>query len=115
MLRVYVAGAYSAPHIIGVMANIRKGQIASLDLLKSGYAPFCPFIDYQFSLISDDPPTLEEYYAYSLAWLEASDAVLVLPGYENSKGTLAEIKRAIDLSIPVYFKPVDLPAPNFTR
>jgi hypothetical protein len=39
---------------------------------------------------------------YSFAWLEASDAVLLVPGWENSKGTIAEIARAKVLNIPVF-------------
>ena len=45
---------------------------------------------------------VEAYYRYSMAWLEVSDAVFVLPNSENSKGTQAEIKRAEELNIPVY-------------
>ena len=45
---------------------------------------------------------------YSLAWLEVSDCVLVLPGYENSKGTLAEIDRATELDIPIYYSMMEL-------
>jgi hypothetical protein len=35
--------------------------------------------------------------------LEKCDIVYVLPNYENSKGTIAEIKRAKELAIPVTY------------
>ena len=38
--------------------------------------------------------TIEQYQKNSLAWLDASDMMLVLPGWEHSKGTKAEIARA---------------------
>ena len=38
---------------------------------------------------------VENYYEYSLAWLDVSDYMLVLPNSENSKGVQAEIKRAV--------------------
>jgi hypothetical protein len=36
-------------------------------------------------------------------WLEVSDIVYVLPGFETSKGTLAEIERAEELNIPIVY------------
>ena len=53
-------------------------------------------------LREDEKLTVEDYYNYSITWLEASDAVWVLPNSEHSKGTQAEVKRAIELGIPVY-------------
>ena len=39
---------------------------------------------------------------YSLLWLELCDAVLLVPGWENSSGTRAELARAKELDIPVF-------------
>lgn len=101
MKRVYVAGAYSADNALGVLDNMRRGMRLALMVLKAGFAPFVPWFDYHFSLMSD--MTIEEYYNYSMAWLEASDAVIVQPvGAEQSKGTRAEIARANELGIPVF-------------
>jgi hypothetical protein len=101
MTKVYIAGAYSADNVIDVMKNIREGIKASARVLGLGYAPFCPFLDYQFSFFEDI--TVEEYYNYSMAWLEVSDEVWVLPNWENSKGTIKEIARAKELDIPVNY------------
>jgi len=101
MKRVYVAGAYSADNIIQVFTNMRLGIALSLRVLKAGFAPFCPWLDYQFAL--KEQMSLKEYYDYSMAWLEASDAVLVQTiGAEKSHGTLKEIRRARELNIPVF-------------
>ena len=100
MIKVYVAGAYSASNVIQVLANMRKGMKLSYDVLKAGFSPFCPWLDYHFSLIG--AVELEEYYRYSMSWLEVSDAVLLCEGWEESKGTLAEIARAKELNIPIY-------------
>jgi nucleoside 2-deoxyribosyltransferase len=102
MLKVYVAGAYSAPNVIAVLDNMRRGMQLSYKVIKAGFAPFVPWFDYQFSLIGE--MKLEEYYAYSIAWLEVSDAVLVVPdGADKSKGTQAEIALANKLGIPVFW------------
>jgi len=102
MKRIYVAGRYSDSNIIGCLNNIHDGIKASVKVLKDGDAPFCPWLDYQFHFF-DKTLTVEDYYRYSMAWLEVSDEVWVLPNSENSKGTQAEIKRAKELGIEVKY------------
>jgi hypothetical protein len=110
MKRVYIAGAYSADNVISVLGNIRNGIRGSVETLMEGYAVFCPWIDFQFSLAlrEDETLTVEDYYNYSMAWLEVSDALLILPGWEQSVGTKAEIARAKELNIPVFYELIDL-------
>ena len=104
MQRIYVAGAYSANNVIDVLANIRQGIMKSADLLNLGYAVFCPHLDFQFALSPyGSCLTVEDYQVNSMAWLEVSDVVYVLPNSENSKGVSAEIARAVTLNIPVVF------------
>lgn len=101
-MRIYVAGRYSDTNIIGCLNNIHDGIKASVEVLKMGHACFCPWLDYQFQFF-DKTLTVEDYYRYSMAWLEVSDEVWVLKNSENSKGTQAEIKRANELNIPVKY------------
>jgi len=44
----------------------------------------------------------------SMAWLDVSDAVLVLPKYRKSGGTNLEIARAKELGIPVFYSIEDI-------
>ena len=106
-MRVYVAGKYSDGNIIGCLNNIHDGIKASVEVLKAGHACFCPWLDYQFQFF-DKTLKVEDYYRYSIAWLEVSDCVLVLPNSENSKGTQAEIVRAKELGIPIYYNLKDI-------
>ena len=66
--------------------------------------PFVPWFDFHFQLMlrENEKLTVEDYYRYSIDWLEVSDAVLILPNSENSKGTEVEIRRAEEIGIPVY-------------
>jgi hypothetical protein len=100
MKLIYIAGPYSAPTIIECLDNMRRGMRLAHKVLKAGFSPFVPFFDFHFSLIGET--TLEEYYQYSLDWLRVSEAVLLLPGWEKSKGTLNEIHVAKSLGIPIF-------------
>lgn len=109
MKRVYVAGLYSrnadgsVAGVIDVLRNIRNGQKAALDIWRKGFSPFCPWLDYQFSLLDDEPIEIEMYRRYSMDWLEVSDAVVVISGAGIGSGVDAEIKYSEELGIPVFF------------
>lgn len=115
--RIYVAGAYSADNAMAVLDNMRRGIRLSTLVVLAGYAPFSPWLDYNFQLQlrGDERLTLDDYYDYSMAWLEASDAVLVAVESENSRGTAREIRRAIELGIPVYYSLKELKEREATR
>lgn len=102
---VYVAGSYSADNVLQVFNNMRIGIRASMDVLFNGYAPFVPWLDYQFQLMlrDDEILTVQDFYNYSMAWLEKSDAVFVLPNSDKSIGTQREIERAKELKIPIVY------------
>lgn len=105
-LRVYVAGPYSADNVLDVLRNIGRGQQVCADLFASGYAPFCPWHDKSYITDRpDDPYTVQDFYDFSMAWLDVSDVVLLVPGWESSKGTLREIERAKELGIPIFSAP----------
>ena len=103
--RVYVAGGYSSDNVIQVFKNMEKGIKVSARLLKKGYIPFCPWLDYHF--IFHEDITLEEIQDYSLGWLEVSDCIYVLKDSENSKGTQNEIRVANEKGIPVLYEGLD--------
>ena len=105
MIRVYVAGAYSADNVIDVLENMRRGMREGTRVLLAGFAPFVPWFDFHFQLMlrEGESITIEDYYNYSIAWLEASDALYVIRNSEKSTGTQAEIKRAEKLRIPIFF------------
>jgi len=111
MKRVYVAGSYNGPNVIEVLKNMRIGFRACVDVLKAGFAPFCPWGDHHFALTQTETEqqlTIDDFYSYSMAWLRAADAVYVCNFRVGSKGTQAEIVEARRLNIPVYFSLKDL-------
>ena len=104
--RIYVAGSYNADNVVKVLNNIKRGTQVCVELLEKGYVPFCPWLDFNFNWYSDKL-TIEDYYRYSIGWLEVSDCIYILKNSENSKGTQAEIKKAIELGIPVLYEGKD--------
>lgn len=109
MKRVYIAGKYSDDDIIKILANIRTGQQMAAFLMSEGFAVCCPFLDYQLALTQMGMYlTKAQFQANSMAWVDVSDALLVLPGWETSGGTKREIARAKQLGIPVFYSLTDL-------
>lgn len=101
---IYIAGKYSDDNVLGMLRNMRKGMRKASRLLGLGFAPFCPWLDYQLVLNSDAPEafSVEDFYAYSMEWLRRSDAVLCLPDWEDSHGARMEVDEAKKLGIPVF-------------
>ena len=104
MIRVYVAGCYSADNVLDVLKNIGRGEKACATIWKLGFAPFCPWHDksYQMEFCEEDFP-VNKFYDYSMAWLEVSDAVCVIGDIANSKGCAMELKRARELGLPIFY------------
>lgn len=103
--RVYIAGAYSANNVISVLDNIRIGMRAGTELFLKGYSPFVPWFDFHFQLMlrEGEKISVNDYYKYSIDWLEVSDAMYVLPNSEYSEGTQKEKLKALDLKIPIFY------------
>lgn len=107
--RIYIAGKYSDDDIIGCLANIKKGiEMAGL-LIRMGYAVYCPFLDFQIGLTKHGNDLEKgDYQANSMAWVDVSDALLILDNWETSGGTKREIARAESLGIPVFYSLADM-------
>lgn len=103
MKRVYIAGAISSDKLEKGISNLRKGILMGAELLKLGYAPFVPHLDFLYNLVQDDSFPVETYYQYDLEWLSVCNMMLVLPDSENSKGVQAEIEFAKQNNIPIFY------------
>ena len=88
--------------MIEVLENIKAGITTCNRLLSLGYAVFCPWLDFQYGLTGNFEVAEEQYKASSMAWLEVSDAMLVISGAGLGGGVDDEIDRAIELNIPAY-------------
>ena len=103
--RIYIAGPMNPRNgggAIEYLANCRRMIAVAVELIKKGFAPFCPAVDMLYFLNGEwaEPITGDEIKAYSMAWLDGCAAILMLPGNEHSAGASAELFEAIRLGIP---------------
>jgi hypothetical protein len=101
MLMVYVAGPFSAPTREGVELNIRKAVAVGLDVAKIGAFPVIPHANTAH-------PDFEKLQPYTF-WIDGTlelmrrcDAVLMVPGWESSKGATKERLEALAMFKPVF-------------
>jgi hypothetical protein len=114
--RVYVAGPLTPRGMrkdttnaaVEYLYNVKDMIKAGAELIMNGYSPFIPGMDYSLFLVEDI--TEEQIKGVSMAWLDKSDAVLILPYFENSLGVIAELDRAKELGIPVFASVSDINA-----
>ena len=96
---VYVAGPYSAPNSWEREQQIRKAEQLSLQLIDAGAFPICvhTMARFWFGRVPE-----ERAIAWGIALLRPSDAVVLVEGWQQSNGTLAEMGEAFKCNIPVY-------------
>ena len=104
MKRIFISGSYSADNVMDILRNIRDGIMISTEVLRLGYSPFCPWLDYHFVLMDfEDKLKLEDFYRYSIDWLEVSDGLLLIGDWQKSKGSVKEWTFAKKNNIPVFY------------
>jgi hypothetical protein len=106
MIRACIIGKYNDTDVLSVTRNCRQGHDAAIRLAKLGFAVHDPWLDLHWALVADLP--MEFFKANCMAWLEVSNVVLALPSWYRSGGAKAEIDRARELDIPVFYSENDL-------
>ena len=112
---VYLAGPIRPKGDQTLESNINNAKSIALELWKKGYTVISPHAN------SDLPITLADKEVEALRWLNGDldiiarcDAVVVLPGWEESAGTKGEIEFAKERNIPITYYP-DLPEISSTE
>ena len=98
MKKAYVAGPYRAKTHYEIEQNIRRAEAVAIELWQKGYAVFCPHKNTaHFDGLCPDYVWLEG----DLEWLVYADVLVLVPGWENSLGTLLEREEAERLGIEI--------------
>lgn len=93
-IRVYVAGPYSADPEACTSEALRVGSL----LLDLGFAPFVPHLSHYWQTLHQQHD-YETWMRLDLAWVEAADVLLRIPG--ESPGADREVEHARARGVPV--------------
>jgi len=107
MKRIFISGKLDADNAVKYLQNVHEMMCAAEFIKSRGYSVYVPCIDLLMG-IKFGYENYNDYFDNSQPWLEVSDAVYVIPGSENSKGTQREIEHAEKNNISVYYNCTDL-------
>lgn len=96
---IYVAGPYRAQTEHGTILNIREAEAVAIQVWQAGHVALTPHLNTRLfgGLCSD-----EVWLQGGLELLRRCDGIVLVPGWSVSTGTLAEVKEAARLGLPVY-------------
>lgn len=101
-MRVYVAGPYTAPTRMLVNRNVLAAQDAGAELMRRGHYPLIPHTMTALWDVVYPDLTHAQFLALGLQWLPLCHAILLLPGWEMSRGSMAEYEAAVAGGLVVF-------------
>lgn len=105
MKKVYIAGPFRGANAWEIEQNVHTAEVMAAKVCKLGAVAVCPHTMYRnFQGLLPDAFWLNA----TMELLYMCDGVLVLDGWVDSKGTIAEMKEAKRLDIKVFYFLEDL-------
>ena len=106
---IYVAGPYRGVTQEAIRYNIATAKQVGKLVAQKGWMPVIPHCNTaEFEMLA--PELRQEFWlAGTLEVMRRCDAVVLLPGWQHSSGTLDEIKEAKSLNMTVYETEHDVP------
>jgi hypothetical protein len=101
MRLIYVAGKFTAPTREGVQQNIRHAETVGLEVCKLGLFPVVPHCNTSHA----NYESLQPYTFWiegTLELLRRCDAIVMVPGWEESRGAKGELLEAQRIGLPVF-------------
>lgn len=112
---VYIAGplttGWDGKDRVFIENHVRNAEAYQVALANLGIGAFCPHTHSSFHNEKGGKASEAYYYELDFEFLKrASDALLAVPGWEQSKGATSEVEWAIKNNIPVFYptSPEDL-------
>jgi len=100
-MRVFVSGALNSDSI-GFLRNVRKMLLLGHEVRALGVRVYVPINDILMDLVGGCQSCHEDYYNIDLEELKNCDAMILVPGYEESKGVKGEMEFAAKNDIPIF-------------
>lgn len=102
----YIAGPYSHPTQEGVQANIDAAEKVGKSVLRMGKVPLIPHKitsfwdeDAQFAYMSHS----DWMHKVCIPLLDKCDAIVMVPGWQDSPGSVMEHQHASNRGIPIWY------------
>lgn len=97
---VYLAGSYRSKFgLLGIVVNIFRAWLVSRRLWGLGYVVLCPHTN---ALLMSGKIPESLFLDGDIVLLKRCDLVVLLPGWDKSRGTLNEISVSIKNNLPIY-------------
>jgi len=105
---VYISGPYTAPTYEMIKANISDARYCAIRIMKLGHAVICPhtmtaFWDKYSKL------THEDFIKMDLQLVAVCDAVFMIPGWQESDGSVKEYNEAHRLEKRIFYNLYEIP------
>lgn len=97
---VYVIGPLFGPNDWEIRRNIHRAAALGYEVAKLGAYPFIPHTNTGSVFIGTMTP--EFWYEATLEALRRCDAAILVSGWEESKGSRAEVEEAKQIGTPVF-------------
>ena len=102
---VYISGPYSSDSESVINENIRHATIAAAEAWRNGLAAICPHKNTErFEKIVPEV-TYQTYIDGDVEMVKRCDAIVMLPPWEKSKGSVIERKAAQDSAKLIFYYP----------
>jgi len=98
---IFIAGPFRGATPWDVAQNVRRAEEVGLEVAYCGAMPLIPHAN---TALFDKQLTDDFWLAGTQELLRRCDAVMIVPGWAKSEGTLAEIELANELDIPVFYR-----------
>ena len=99
MKLVYVAGKFTGPNSWAIEQNVRAAEDVGMQIALLGAMPVIPHSNTRFF---HGTFTDEFWYEGTMELLRRCDAVMLVPGWQKSRGAQTEAAEAKRLGIPVF-------------
>lgn len=99
---MYIAGPYSGTTPRPVLSNVRLASAWAGLMAKRGWVPVVPHL-WHYMQEEARGFSYEDWIALGLALLRRCDAILMIPGWQESTGARGELALAQKLGLKTYF------------